>query len=113
MSTHAQHAQIGILDSDGSVKAVYLHFDGHPEYAGLTLATHYNSPELANELIQLGEVSVLSPTIEHSIFYGRDRHESDTELQCYSSIQEWTEHTEAHTDYFYLFTGNCWIAGNR
>ena len=54
MSTRSR---IGLELSDDSILSVYHHFDGYPEWLGRTLNTHYNSIELAAELIDGGDMS--------------------------------------------------------
>jgi hypothetical protein len=50
-------SRIGIELSDGSVLSAYHHWDGYPEWLGRILKTHYNSRELAAELIDGGDMS--------------------------------------------------------
>jgi hypothetical protein len=54
----ATRSRIGIELSDGSVLSAYHHWDGYPEWLGRILKTHYNSRELAAELIDGGDMSV-------------------------------------------------------
>jgi len=53
----ATRSRIGIQLSDESVLSVYHHSDGYPEWLGRILTTHYNSKELAAELIDGGDMS--------------------------------------------------------
>ncbi len=53
----ATRASIGIELSDGSVLSSYHHWDSYPEWLGRILKTHYNSKELAAELINGGDMS--------------------------------------------------------
>ena len=53
----ATRGRIGIELSDGSVLSAYHHWDGYPEWLGRILKTHYNSKELAAELIDGGDMS--------------------------------------------------------
>jgi hypothetical protein len=53
----ATRARIGIELSDGSVLSAYHHWDSYPEWLGRILKTHYNSKELAAELIDGGDMS--------------------------------------------------------
>ena len=53
----ATRARIGIELKDGSVLSAYHHWDGYPEWLGRILKTHYNSKELATELIDGGDMS--------------------------------------------------------
>lgn len=71
MSTRAH---IGTMQDDELVY-IYLHFDGYPSHALETLKEHYNTQEKVDELISMGDMSVLAVNIETSIFYARDRHE--------------------------------------
>lgn len=50
-------SRIGIELSDGSILSSYHHWDGYPEWLGRILNTHYNSKELAAELIDGGDMS--------------------------------------------------------
>jgi hypothetical protein len=53
----ATRGRIGIELSDGSVLSSYHHWDSYPEWLGRILRTHYNSKELAAELIDGGDMS--------------------------------------------------------
>jgi hypothetical protein len=53
----ATRARIGIQLADESVLSVYHHWDGYPSWLGRILKTHYNSKELAAELIDGGDMS--------------------------------------------------------
>ena len=50
---------IGILYEEGIIKFVYCHSDGYPSYLGRMLLTHYNTPELATALVDLGSLSMV------------------------------------------------------
>ena len=56
MSTNAS---IAVKAECGSYRQIYLHWDGYPEGAGKTLVEHYNTQELADSLMDLGDISVL------------------------------------------------------
>ena len=53
----ATRSRIGIELVDGSILSAYHHWDGYPEWLGRILTTHYNSKELASELIDGGDMS--------------------------------------------------------
>ena len=53
----ATRSRIGIELKDGSILSAYHHWDGYPEWLGRILRTHYNSKELAAELIDGGDMS--------------------------------------------------------
>lgn len=96
MSTRSK---IGILRKDGTVDHVYAHWDGYPEHNGVILYNEYSNINKMNELIKLGDMSVLGEHIfpepgkphnfgsieEHQedvcIFYNRERNE-DWKYTC-------------------------------
>ena len=53
---------IGIKLEDGSVKAIYCHWDGYPKHQR-PLLKHYNTKEKVEELIALGSLSILGEEI--------------------------------------------------
>ena len=54
MSTRSH---IGIWNEDGSLDAIYCHWDGYPSYNGALLLHHYQDPEKIRELIALGDIT--------------------------------------------------------
>lgn len=50
---------IGVLCKEGIIKFVYCHSDGYPSYLGKMLLEHYNTPELATALVDLGSLSMV------------------------------------------------------
>ena len=51
-------SRIGIKLTDGSILSAYHHYDSYPEWLGRHLVKHYNTKELASELIDGGDMSV-------------------------------------------------------
>lgn len=60
MSTRSR---IGMVQSDGSVKSIYCHWDGYPQNNGNTLIEHYMDIEKVKSLIELGDISSLGKNI--------------------------------------------------
>jgi hypothetical protein len=54
---------IGVLNTDGSVTAVYCHWDGYPEHNGRVLTENYTTEEKVRELIGFGSISSLGVKI--------------------------------------------------
>ena len=54
---------IALEYADGTVEQVYCHWDGYLEHNGVLLSKHYSNPFILRELIDLGDVSSLKPTI--------------------------------------------------
>jgi len=121
MSTNAS---IAVEHKDGSVSVVYLHYDGSVNWAGKTLLKHYNSLELAEQLVALGDMSVLGERIEPigehtftnpesgtTVYYNRDRGE-DTVIDHYDSIEDYLKNN-IQEEYNYIFTEGDDEFGNR
>jgi len=103
MSTRSN---IGILNQDGTVDYIYCHYDGYVSHNGKILSEHYSDEASVWALIALGDMSALTETIDHSIFYGRDRGEGDTGARKCSYVDYTKERFE---EYVYLFTpGEGW-----
>ena len=101
MSTNAT---IAIQRENGTKTAIYLHYDGYIEAAGATLQLAYNTAEKVEELLKLGDLSVLGyytePKYEEHNFEKPERdvcvayHRDRGEPLCQSdSVQE----------YYYLY----------
>ena len=87
----ATRSLIGKLNSDGTITNIYCHFDGYPEHNGVILQEHYYTPFKVDQLLALGNLSVLSEQIgekqdfdsystrnnDWCLAYGRDRGESN------------------------------------
>ena len=61
MSTRAD---IGKMNHDGSVDAIYCHNSGDLAYD--VLVNHYNTPERVNKLIALGDLSNIGPNLDQN-----------------------------------------------
>ena len=110
----ATRSYIGRENADGTITAIYCHWDGYPEHHGPILLNHYNTPEKVDSLIALGNLAILAESTEkpdgHSfnsaidgycVAYGRDRGEKDQEWTSFSN--RLTYHSDM-VDYMYLFT---------
>ena len=76
----ATRSIIAKLDDNG-VQAIYCHNDGYLSNNGKILDQHYQDEDKVDELLLLGDCSSLKDTIEDTIFYMRDRGESNKEEQ--------------------------------
>jgi hypothetical protein len=112
----ATRARIGIQLSDGSVLSAYHHWDGYPEWLGRILRTHYNSKELASELIDGGDMSSCwtkdrwddSANDSYGPQYYSQRGE-DCPPRMDSTRYEYISKSE---EYSYLFLDDEWICWN-
>lgn len=64
---------IHVKRTDGNWARIYCHFDGYWEGVGQKLHDHYNSQELAEALVALGDISSLGEEIgeKHDFDYGK------------------------------------------
>lgn len=59
----ATRSTIGVLNTDGSVTAVYCHWDGYPEHNGKILIENYVTEDKVRELVSMGGISSLGRQI--------------------------------------------------
>jgi len=120
---------IGYKTPEGKVRAKYSHYDGYVAGVGRTLVNSYQEARKIAQMVELGDQSILAeeifpmPGSGHSfetpeegvtIFYGRDRGESDTDAQDFDTVQEFVEYyTGSGCEYFYLHTAAGWIVHDR
>ena len=119
MSTNSR---IGKLLPDGTIKQIYCHYDGYVEGGvGETLVNHYSKVEDVNELLKLGDISVLTgelfPSGDHSfdkpesgitIAYGRDRGEKNVDAKIVSLDEWYSTFYSSGIEFYYLFEGKNW-----
>ena len=112
----ATRSYIGVKNTDGTVDYIYCHFDGYPEHNGEILTEHYASVERVNELMKLGDLSVLGKFIGEKqdfnnripdccLAYGRDRGEKNVSVNTgdYNELIK-----DQNVDYVYIFDGEYW-----
>lgn len=119
---------IGYKTAEGKVRAKYSHYDGYPAYTGAMLQEHYQEARKIAQLVELGDQSFLDKEIfptdsSHSfntpqegvtVFYGRDRGESDVGAMDFDTVQEFVDFYEGSgCEYFYLHTVNGWVVHDR
>ena len=115
---------IALEFADGTVEQVYCHWDGYLEYNGKMLLEHYSNPFILRDLIDLGDISSLKPTVgtkhafsqfdtemkqedydalygEMTTFYGRDRGEGGCESKKFVDFQDYLAHHQ-YEEYEYI-----------
>ena len=126
-------SRIGIMHGD-KVKSVYCHWDGYLAHNGKMLDEYYDSAR-ANELVALGDLSSLRPSIgvEHAFshydtemnqeqyyeqfgdmctFYGRDRKEQNTEFKVAHTFAEFLDQCDnCAAEYYYIMKDGVWYVG--
>jgi len=117
---------IGIKDGDGNIKGIYCHWDGYLENNGKILLENYKDESKVEELIELGDLSILGEEIgtkvdfgsfsssssKQCLAYGRDRGESSAEFKTFGDEQEFVDYF-VDSDFYYLFKDNSWYWHTR
>ena len=124
----ATRGNIGIINEDGSVTGIYVHWDSYPENVGKLLLKHYNTSGIVCELMDLGDLSSLNKNLycednNHSfenpapgvcVAYGRDRGETGVESRVFNNISKFEKFADrTGADYQYLFNNGKWQYRNH
>ena len=103
----ATRATIGMVTAEGYIRYIYSHWDGYLDGVGATLLEHYNTTAQVEELLAMGDVSILEDSIENSKFYHRDWGEL---LNTVCALE--TDYlSDLSHEFNYVWTGDEWIVG--
>ena len=106
----ATRSTIALEFADGTIGQVYAHWDGYLAHNGKMLQEYYSNPFVLRDLIDLGSISSLAPTIgtkrpfshydtelllvefqkqynDMTSFYGRDRGETNTDATYFTDYE--------------------------
>jgi hypothetical protein len=124
---------IALEYADGTVEQVYCHWDGYLEHNGQILLKHYSNPFILRDLIDLGDVSSLKPTIgtkhafshfelraeevaEYKVltenmttFYGRDRGEDGVSAKKFKDYEDYVANHQ-YEEYDYILRNDNGVA---
>lgn len=116
-------SHVGMLQSDGTVRAIYVHWDGYVEGVGATLMNHYTDPKKIEALIALGSLSCLGEELgekhdfdnrEHDTWckaHHRDRGE-DLEIDTHKNVDFYLcgkNDSCGGGEWRYLWDGTQWL----
>lgn len=106
----ATRSFIGKLLPNGKITGVYCHFDGYPHGVGATLRESYRDSAKVDDLLALGDLSVLSTTLEQTVAYHRDRGEDLSTPHVYRDGADLRRNVyrELGAEYSYVFSGGEW-----
>jgi hypothetical protein len=109
----ATRSTIALEFADGTIGQVYAHWDGYLAHNGKMLQEYYSNPFILRDLIDLGDISSLRPTIgtkhpfscfdvanmtqdeyanlyrDMTTFYGRDRGETNTSARYFKDFVDY------------------------
>jgi hypothetical protein len=105
---------------NNTYRTIYCHWDGYLEWNGKLLVSHYNTQELAERVVSLGDLSTLDRSLDcpddhtfdepvkgHTIAFGRDRNEQDVDARTYDTYEDAMKREK--TCYNYLWDGEQWL----
>ena len=127
----ATRSTIALEFADGTVQQVYCHWDGYLENNGVLLREHYSNPFILRDLIDLGDISSLRPTIgtkhafsqfeakidsdtydklygEMTTFYGRDRGEEGVGPKKFKDFADYVDNHQYEEYEYILRTDGVW-----
>jgi hypothetical protein len=94
-------SNIAVQRRDGTWKLIYCHWDGYLDHNGRILLNHHSSQELAEAVVEPGDMSSLgensgkpeghsydTPVKGYSVYYGRERDEDDVAGSVGASLDE-------------------------
>ena len=108
----ATRSTIALEFADGTIGQVYAHWGGYLAHNGKMLFEYYSNPFILRDLIDLGSISSLAPTIgtkrpfshydteltlvefnnrygDMTTFYGRDRGETNVEAKYFKDFADY------------------------
>ena len=113
----ATRARIGLKLEDGSIISAYHHWDGYPEWLGVTLKEHYNTKEDIAKLIEGGNMSSCYSDNQYDEekqefvkndpkpeYYGGD----DEKPRLSRNFTQFAFDSKSGEEYLYLFVDNEW-----
>ncbi len=118
----ATRGNIAIVNGDGTITSIYVHYDSYTEYVGKILLNHYNDVGIINKLMELGDLSSLGENLYAAghtwavpiegvcVAYGRDRGEKGVESRVFKSIEQYNRNADnSGVNYQYLFDNGKWM----
>ena len=107
----ATRSRIGLRLADDSILSVYHHWDGYPEWLGVTLNKKFNTKDQVAELLDGGDISCIDSDTDwdrkecepHVLYYNaRGEH---TEPRLDENEQDFFDNNE---EYAYIFEDGVW-----
>ena len=106
----ATRSRIGLELADDAILSVYHHWDGYPQWLGVTLNKEFNTREKIAEVIDGGDISCIKSDTdwdrnqldEEIVLYYNDRGE-DTEPRLDLSFEDYAYNPQNDAEYLYVF----------
>jgi len=108
----ATRSRIGLQLETGSIVSVYHHWDGYPQWLGVTLNKKFNTKENIAELLDGGDISCCDSDsdwernkVDNHVQYYNDRGEK-TEPKLDLNFDDYVNNANSGEEYVYVFTPN-------
>jgi hypothetical protein len=125
----ATRAMIGMVRADGSVRAIYSHWDNYPAHTGILLKAFYDTADTVTALLDRGDVSSLGASLEETTFFNNIMYDNNrTDYPPSSSRYQFSNdqanrfpdivsavqyYTECWCEFFYVFEDGIWTVRDR
>ena len=96
---------IALEFADGTVQAVYCHWDGYLEHNGQILLKHYSDPFKLRDLIDLGGFSSLEATVEGTATTAYTQRGEELSIQKFKDIEDYYKNVYGE-EYDYILSKN-------
>ena len=114
----ATHAQIGLLRPDGTIKSIFVWYNGYPGFTGRILKDDYKDENKINQLLDLGALLVLGRTTK--LNSKGANHPDAEDLECEFCVpmknaegadifESEEDFLDDRIDYNYLFKDGEWL----
>ena len=111
----ATRARIGIQNDDGTIRSVYHHWDGYPEWLGKTLRQHFDTVDKVNTLIDGGDMSSCYTNLGFNNetrettgpLYYSERGEN-VPAKVNTNFDNYMQYNNASEEFYYLFLNDEW-----
>ena len=112
----ATRSRIGLRLKDESILSVYHHWDGYPQWLGVTLNEKFNTKDKVAELLDGGDISCCDSDsdwnlnkVDNHVQYYNDRGEK-TEPRLDINFDDYVNNSNAGEEFVYIFTpeDNLW-----
>lgn len=102
----ATRSMIGVQNNNGTIQAIYVHWDGYPLGVGFQLLNSFNSMDLADKLVEGGSLSTLA-TKTPAVVSTLDEIHAENPLSDKQEVEEYL--FENQDDFFPDSLGNSYM----
>ena len=106
----ATRSRIGLQLADGAILSVYHHWDGYPQWLGVTLNEKFNTRDKVAELIDGGDISCCDSDTDwdrkecepHVLYYNARGERTEPRLDL--NFDDYVENPANDAEFVYVFT---------